>query len=252
MQADRAQELRRARRDAGVPERPGRDPLDRRRRGRPADLSSPAGAGPTTSSRSRGPTAARRRTSSTTSAAGSRSAWTTAPRSSPGPATSPRCRAATTPGSSATSPWWSSTGTAPATTPRRAEVAPGQDEEEAMQRGDGYVIAGRRGARADRQLVAGAPLARLPAFGVNLVDIPPGESIPEHDETERDQEELFFVISGSPDAGDRRRGASCSGGHVRARRPRAPPYRPQRRLGALLVLIVSAPTTSGYTPMDWA
>src|SRR5947209_2603899 len=36
------------------------------------------------------------------------------------------------------------------------------------------------------------------SFGVNLVEIPPGESIPEHDETARDQEELFFVISGSP------------------------------------------------------
>ncbi len=34
------------------------------------------------------------------------------------------------------------------------------------------------------------------SFGVNLVEIPPGESIPEHDETERDQEELFFVFSG--------------------------------------------------------
>ena len=36
------------------------------------------------------------------------------------------------------------------------------------------------------------------AFGVNLVEIPPGESIPEHDETDRDQEELFFVVAGLP------------------------------------------------------
>ena len=36
------------------------------------------------------------------------------------------------------------------------------------------------------------------AFGANLVEIAPGESIPEHDETERDQEELFFVVSGEP------------------------------------------------------
>src|SRR3954470_10609775 len=36
------------------------------------------------------------------------------------------------------------------------------------------------------------------AFGLNLVDIPPGEQIPEHDETERDQEEVFYVVSGSP------------------------------------------------------
>ena len=31
------------------------------------------------------------------------------------------------------------------------------------------------------------------AFGVNLVEIKPGESIPEHDEVARDQEEIFFV-----------------------------------------------------------
>ncbi|HUO74758.1 MAG TPA: cupin domain-containing protein, partial [Solirubrobacteraceae bacterium] len=36
------------------------------------------------------------------------------------------------------------------------------------------------------------------AFGLNLVEIPAGQSIPEHDETGRDQEEVFFVISGSP------------------------------------------------------
>src|SRR3954468_22118538 len=35
-------------------------------------------------------------------------------------------------------------------------------------------------------------------FGVNLVDIPPGEQIPEHDETEHDHEEGFYVVSGSP------------------------------------------------------
>ena len=34
----------------------------------------------------------------------------------------------------------------------------------------------------------------LGSFGLNLVDIPPGEQIPEHDETERDQEEVFFVV----------------------------------------------------------
>ena len=36
----------------------------------------------------------------------------------------------------------------------------------------------------------------LAAFGLNLVDIAPGERIPEHDETERDQEEVFLALSG--------------------------------------------------------
>ena len=36
----------------------------------------------------------------------------------------------------------------------------------------------------------------LKSFGVNMVDIAPGDSIPEHDETARDQEELFLALSG--------------------------------------------------------
>ena len=36
------------------------------------------------------------------------------------------------------------------------------------------------------------------SFGLNLVELPEGGTIPEHDETERDQEEVFFVVDGSP------------------------------------------------------
>ena len=36
------------------------------------------------------------------------------------------------------------------------------------------------------------------SFGLNVVDIPPGEGIPEHHELDRDQEEVFVVLSGSP------------------------------------------------------
>ena len=45
------------------------------------------------------------------------------------------------------------------------------------------------------------------AFGLNVVRIPPGESIPEHDEIDRDQEEVFLTLAGSPTlvlAGERR------------------------------------------------
>jgi mannose-6-phosphate isomerase-like protein (cupin superfamily) len=90
------------------------------------------------------------------------------------------------------------------------------------------------------------------SFGVNLVEIAPGESIPEHDETQRDQEELFFVISGSPvlviDGKDHpaRPGtfARIDPRHVRTVRSDGPE--------PASVLIVSAPTTSGFEPMDWA
>jgi hypothetical protein len=33
---------------------------------------------------------------------------------------------------------------------------------------------------------------------MNLVDIPPGEQMPEHQETERGQEEVFYAVSGRP------------------------------------------------------
>jgi uncharacterized cupin superfamily protein len=90
------------------------------------------------------------------------------------------------------------------------------------------------------------------SFGVNLVELPAGESIPEHDETERDQEELFFVISGSPvlviDGEDH---PAPAGTFARL----DPPLRRTVRndgSASCSVLIVSAPTTSGFEPMGWA
>lgn len=90
------------------------------------------------------------------------------------------------------------------------------------------------------------------SFGVNLVEIPPSESIPEHDETQRDQEELFLVLSGSP--------LLVIDGEDHPARPgtfaRVDPAhrRTVRNDGSetASVLIISAPTTSGFEPMEWA
>jgi uncharacterized cupin superfamily protein len=92
----------------------------------------------------------------------------------------------------------------------------------------------------------------LQSFGVNLVDLAPGEQIPEHDETERDQEELFYIVSGSPtlvvDGEDHRTRAGTFA--------RLDPEHPRtvRNDGeeSATVLIVSAPRSSGYAPMEWA
>jgi uncharacterized cupin superfamily protein len=90
------------------------------------------------------------------------------------------------------------------------------------------------------------------AFGVNLVDIPPGEQIPEHDETERDQEELFFVVSGNPTlVVDGEEHPTPAGSFARldpqhTRTVRNDAGEPAR------VLIASAPRSSGYAPMEWA
>jgi uncharacterized cupin superfamily protein len=92
----------------------------------------------------------------------------------------------------------------------------------------------------------------LRAFGINIVEIGPGEQIPEHDETIRDQEELFFVLSGSPTL-------IIDGANHPARAGTFARLDPVHRRTvrndseeAASVLIVSAPTSSGYEPMEWA
>jgi uncharacterized cupin superfamily protein len=90
------------------------------------------------------------------------------------------------------------------------------------------------------------------AFGANIAEIPPAEAIPEHDETDRDQEELFFVLDGTPtlviDGEDHPAPAGTFArlgpAHRRTVRNDGP--------DEAAVLIVSAPRTSGYEPMEWA
>jgi mannose-6-phosphate isomerase-like protein (cupin superfamily) len=92
----------------------------------------------------------------------------------------------------------------------------------------------------------------LRAFGINVVEIPPGEQIPEHDETDRDQEEVFYVLSGSPtlviDGEDHpvRAGTFARLDPVHSRTVSNNGEEPAS------VLIASAPRSSGYEPMDWA
>jgi mannose-6-phosphate isomerase-like protein (cupin superfamily) len=90
------------------------------------------------------------------------------------------------------------------------------------------------------------------SFGLNVVDIAAGEQIPEHDETARDQEEVFYVLQGSPtlviDGEDHAFGAGTFArldpAHTRTVR--------NDGSEAASVLVVSAPRTSGYRPMEWA
>lgn len=92
----------------------------------------------------------------------------------------------------------------------------------------------------------------LAAFGINIVELPAGGSIPEHHEIDRAQEEVFYVIEGSPtmtiDGVDHR---LEPGTFVRL------DPEPVRRVrndgdGTARVMIISAPTSSGYEPMGWA
>ena len=92
----------------------------------------------------------------------------------------------------------------------------------------------------------------LSAFGMNAVELPPGESIPEHDETERAHEEVFLALEGHP--------TMVIDGVDHPLRPgsfvRLDPE-PKRTVrndtdAVARVLIISAPTSSGYSDMGWA
>ncbi|MEA2314610.1 MAG: hypothetical protein QOI03_1302 [Solirubrobacteraceae bacterium] len=110
--------------------------------------------------------------------------------------------------------------------------------------------------RDDCERAGGWELVRrtldLRAFGINLVNIPAGERIPEHDETERDQEEVFFILSGSPtlviDGAEypTRAGSFARLDPEHQRHVRNDGEEPAS------VLIASAPRSSGYQPMEWA
>jgi len=90
------------------------------------------------------------------------------------------------------------------------------------------------------------------SFGLNVVEIPPGEDIPEHDEVRRDQEEVFIVIEGTPTMViDGEEHATEPGTFIRL------DVEPKRTIvnrgdTTARVLIVSAPRSSGYQPMSWA
>ena len=92
----------------------------------------------------------------------------------------------------------------------------------------------------------------LMSFGMNVLELPPGETIPEHTEVESDQEEVFIVLSGDAtleiDGEDH---PAPAGTFVRLD---PEPLRTvvNRSDADATLLIVSAPRTSGYQPMSWA
>jgi len=90
------------------------------------------------------------------------------------------------------------------------------------------------------------------SFGLNIVEIEQGYSIPEHNEVERDQEEVFIIMDGDAvividgEEHPAPKGTFCRIAPPLLRTVRNDNEAPVR------LLIVSAPTTSGYTDMGWA
>ena len=92
----------------------------------------------------------------------------------------------------------------------------------------------------------------LRAFGINLVDLPVGEQIPAHDETERDHEEVFYVLSGTPTLIiDGEQHPAPAGTFARLDPEHTRTVRNDGDQSAS-VLIASAPRSSGYEPLEWA
>jgi quercetin dioxygenase-like cupin family protein len=117
---------------------------------------------------------------------------------------------------------------------------------------DGFTIRHRDDLeRSGNWLLARRGLG-VESFGLNVVEIPAGESIPEHDEVDRDQEEVFVILTGSATLlieGEEHPAAAGTFARV------DPPLRRSVRNDGdepASVLIVSAPRASGYEPMSWA
>jgi len=119
--------------------------------------------------------------------------------------------------------------------------------------GKGYTVKHRdEFERAwDRWLLVRRGLG-LSSFGMNVVEVEPGGNLTEHDELERDQEEVFVFLSGeSTLLIDGQEIPAPAGTYARV----APDARRTARNDGdtvAEVLIISAPTSSGYEPLDWA
>jgi quercetin dioxygenase-like cupin family protein len=89
------------------------------------------------------------------------------------------------------------------------------------------------------------------SLGMNMVEIGPGGQIPEHDESGRDQEEVFIIWEGDATAvTDGIETEAPAGTFVRV----SPQVRRTIRndgSAPVKLLIVSAPRSSGYEPMGW-
>jgi len=92
----------------------------------------------------------------------------------------------------------------------------------------------------------------LQSFGMNVAELPPGEMIPEHDETGSDQEEVFIVLSGDATVVIDGVDHPAPAGTFARLDPEPTRTVVNRSAADAVVLIVSAPRASGYKPLDWA
>jgi uncharacterized cupin superfamily protein len=116
----------------------------------------------------------------------------------------------------------------------------------------GYTIVGPDEIEKSGNWLLARRALGLEAFGLNMVDIAPGDSIPEHDETARDQEEVFLALHGDATIvidGTEQPLPEGSFARLDPERTRTVTNKGDT---TIRVLIASAPRSSGYEPMGWA
>lgn len=90
------------------------------------------------------------------------------------------------------------------------------------------------------------------SFGLNVCHLEPGEQIPEHDELERGQEEVFLALDGAATLVVDGESLPLPRGTFARVDVDASRYLRNDGDEAARVLILSAPQSSGYEPLDWA
>jgi uncharacterized cupin superfamily protein len=116
----------------------------------------------------------------------------------------------------------------------------------------GFTIVHRDDFERDGRWLLARRSIGLRSFGMNMVEIAPGDSLTEHDEVDRDQEEVFVVIAGEAVViVDDEEHQVPAGTFVRVD-PELKRNVANRSDTDVTMLIASAPRSSGYEPMGWA
>ncbi len=90
------------------------------------------------------------------------------------------------------------------------------------------------------------------AFGFNVVDLEPGGQIPEHDESESGQEEVYVVLDGDGTfVADGEELPAPAGTFIRYAAGTKRTVR-NRSDSTIRVLLIGVPGDTGYEPIPWA
>jgi quercetin dioxygenase-like cupin family protein len=90
------------------------------------------------------------------------------------------------------------------------------------------------------------------AFGYNLVEIAPGGEIPEHDENESGQVELYIVLEGEATMRLDGEDHSAPAGTFASIEPPAKRTILNRSDAPVLAMLIGVQPEGGYGPMSWA